>query len=74
MLVCRNVGPVDRAIRAIVGITALALAFTTFKVTQGQLPGIIAAAVSVIMLLTAAIRMCPLYLPLKLSTCRPDKR
>lgn len=70
MQVCRNVGSIDRAIRAVIGIAALVLAFTSLGVMQGTLLGILAAAVGVVMLATAATSMCPLYLPLRLSTCK----
>ncbi|MCC6950064.1 MAG: DUF2892 domain-containing protein [Phycisphaerales bacterium] len=67
---CKNVGGADRAVRLVIGIAALVLAFTMLGVTEGAALGIAAAVVGVIMLLTAAPGMCPLYLPLKLSACR----
>lgn len=70
MQMCKNVGPADRVIRALIGVIALVLAFTKLNVMSGSLVGIVAAAVGVIMLGTAAIGMCPLYLPFKLSTCK----
>ncbi len=71
---CKNVGPIDRAFRAMLGLVALALAFTVFHAMDGNVPGIIAAAVGVVMLGTAAVGVCPLYLPFKLSTCKvPSK-
>ncbi len=69
MTICKNVGSIDRAIRALVGIVALVLAFTTLGVMAGSLLGIVAAVVGVVILGTAAMGMCPLYLPFKLSTC-----
>jgi hypothetical protein len=69
MALCKNVGSVDRGFRALVGIVALVLAFTTLGVMAGSLWGIVAAVVGVVMLGTAAIGMCPLYIPFKLSTC-----
>lgn len=68
-MLCKNVGTVDRAARGVIGITALILAFTVFHVTKAEIPGVIAAVVGVVMLLTAAIGMCPLYVPMKMSTC-----
>ena len=65
---CQNVGGVDRAVRGIIGIVALVLAFTMFGVTSGAVVGVIAAIVGVVMLLTAALGFCPAYLPFKLST------
>lgn len=74
MTMCRNVGGLDRAVRAVIGIVALVLAFTSLGVMQGSLLGILAAVVGVVMLGTAAVGMCPLYLPLKLSTCKPAEK
>ncbi len=69
MALCQNVGSVDRGVRALVGIIALALAFTTPGVMTGSAWGIVAAVVGVVMLGTAAMGICPLYIPFKLSTC-----
>jgi hypothetical protein len=73
MISCKNVGGIDRTIRAVIGIVAIILAFTMFHVMDGGLAGIIAVVVGVVMLLTAAIAMCPLYLPFKMSTCSGKK-
>jgi len=70
MSVCKNVGPVDRGLRALIGIVALVIAFTSLGVMDGSIAGIIAAAVGAVMLLTAALGLCPLYVPLGLSTCK----
>ena len=67
---CKNVGPVDRAFRAVVGIILVLLAFAMLGVTDGSVAGIVAIAVGAMLLLTAAIGFCPAYLPLKLSTCQ----
>jgi hypothetical protein len=69
MAACKNVGSIDRGVRALIGIVALVLAFTSLGVMTGALWGIVAAAVGVVMLGTAAIGMCPLYIPIGLSTC-----
>ncbi len=74
MALCKNVGSIDRGVRAIVGALALVLAFTTLSVMTGSLLGIIAAVVGVVMLGTAAMGMCPLYIPFKLSTCSTAPR
>lgn len=69
MPLCKNVGSVDRGVRAVVGIVALVIAFTTLGVMAGSLWGIVAAVFGVVMLGTAAMGTCPLYIPFKLSTC-----
>lgn len=52
---CKNVGSIDRVVRVVIGVVALALAFTVLHVMQGGIAGIVAAAVGVVMLLTAAM-------------------
>jgi hypothetical protein len=74
MTVCKNLGSIDRGVRAAIGAIALVLAFTTLHILDGGLAGIIAGAAGVIMLFTAALGMCPLYAPFKLSTCGAEPR
>lgn len=64
----RNVGNVDRALRALVGILALAGAFVLGWFSGWMVWA--AAVVGVIMLGTAAVGFCPLYRLIGLSTCR----
>lgn len=70
MKCCRNVGPIDRGVRAIVGVIAVVLAFTALRVMDGAVLGVVAAAIGGVMIATAAIGFCPLYIPLRLSTCK----
>lgn len=70
MNTCKNVGTLDRTVRIVVGIVAIVLAFTTLGLTAGAAAGIVAALVGVVMLGTAAMGVCPLYVPLKVSTCK----
>ncbi|MFZ4576672.1 MAG: YgaP family membrane protein [Phycisphaerales bacterium] len=71
---CTNVGTADRAVRAVIGIVALVFAFTTLGVMAGAVWGIVAAVVGVVMLGTAALGMCPAYMPFKISTCNVASR
>ena len=64
----RNVGNVDRALRALVGILALAGAFVLGWFSGWMVWA--AAAVGVIMLGTAAVGFCPLYRLVGVNTCR----
>ncbi len=73
MQMCKNVGSADRVIRALIGVVAVVLAFTRLNVMSGTLLGILAAAVGSIMLGTAAMGMCPLYMLFKLSTCKAQQ-
>jgi membrane protein YdbS with pleckstrin-like domain len=64
----KNVGTVDRAMRALVGILALAGAFALGWFSGWMVWA--AAVVGVIMLVTAAVGMCPIYRLLGINTCR----
>ncbi len=67
---CKNVGPVDRIARLVVGIILIIVAFAMLGAAEAAPAGIIAAVAASVLMLTAAIGFCPAYLPLKLSTCR----
>lgn len=73
MNVCKNVGGIDRGVRAVAGAVALILAFTALDAGAGAVLGLVVAGAGVVLLLTAAAGVCPLYLPMKLSTCRATK-
>ena len=60
-----NMGTVDRVIRIIVGIAALAAWY--FGLVEGTL-GIVALVIGVVMIATAAIRWCPPYALFGLNT------
>jgi len=67
---CKNVGPIDRALRLIVGITLIIIAFALLGAGSGAIGGIVAIAAGAVLLLTAALGFCPAYLPFKMSTCK----
>lgn len=64
-LFVRNESSLDRIIRAVIGVVALVLAFTTLT----GIVQVIALVVGVIMLFTAAVGFCPLYRIFGISTC-----
>jgi len=59
MIKC-NIGKVDRIVRIIIGLVILALGIA-FRSWWG--------AVGILLLITAAVRWCPAYLPFGISTC-----
>ncbi len=59
-----NVGSTDRMIRIVIAVVAAILALT---VAKGAL-AIVLWIVAAIMLVTGVVRVCPLYLPFKIST------
>jgi hypothetical protein len=62
----KNVGTIDRSIRAIVGIVAIAA--YAMGMVAGTL-GIILLVVGIVMLGTAAIGWCPPYALLGINSC-----
>lgn len=56
-----NVGTIDRALRVVVGLGLLSLAFVGPKTPFGY--------VGLVLLLTAGVGFCPLYKVIGLSTC-----
>jgi len=56
----KNIGMIDRALRAVIGVALIAWALTG---------GPVWAWIGVVPLLTAAVSICPLYTVLGLRTC-----
>ena len=66
-----NVGTIDRILRAALGVLLLYLAFFSgLPLFAAPLFQYGAAAIGVVMLATAALRICPLYSILGVKTCR----
>ena len=57
-----NVGTIDRVLRVIIGLALLSLIFVGPKTLWGL--------IGVIPLLTALVRVCPLYTLLGIRTCK----
>lgn len=64
-----NMGMTDRKIRAFVVAPILVILSTVLGF--GSVGGIIALVLAAVMLGTAAVGSCPLYLPLHINTDRP---
>lgn len=62
----KNVGSIDRGIRALVGIVLLAVYFLG---AVGGTLGIVALVAGIVLLGTAAIGWCPPYSLLGINTC-----
>lgn len=62
----RNMGTIDRLLRAtVVGPVLILLGFS---LGAGSIPGLVAFALAGIALVTAAVGVCPGYIPLGIST------
>ncbi|WP_217351441.1 DUF2892 domain-containing protein [Aquisalimonas sp. 2447] len=57
-----NMGTVDRAVRAVVGLVLISLVFVGPQTAWGW--------IGLVPLATAALGFCPAYSPLGLSTCK----
>ena len=57
-----NMGTIDRAIRAVVGLVLISLVFVGPQTLWGW--------IGLVPLATAAVGFCPAYSPLGLSTCK----
>lgn len=67
----KNVGTLDRMARAILGLVLLYLAFLSgLPLFDGGLFKYGAAVVGAVMLVVAAVRICPLYSLIGIKTCR----
>jgi hypothetical protein len=67
----KNMGAADRIIRTIVALFVIILLIT------GKISGALAVILGIVaaaFLLTSAIGWCPLYLPLKISTKKAEKK
>ena len=66
----KNMGSIDRIVRLVLAVLFVILYFT--NVVSGTL-GIILLVLAAVFTLTAFIKVCPLYLPFKISTCKTKK-
>lgn len=65
-----NLGTVDRAFRAVLGLGLLYLSFLSgLPIFDGAIVKYGAAIIGFVMLATAATRICPLYAVLGIRTC-----
>ena len=63
----KNMGTADRIIRFILAAAVAVLYFT--KVISGTL-AIILGIIAIIFIVTSLVGFCPLYVPLKIKTCK----
>jgi hypothetical protein len=62
-----NMGSIDRVIRVLIALVILVLFLT--KVISGTL-GIVLLTLAAVFVLTSLVKVCPLYLPFGISTCK----
>lgn len=64
-----NVGTIDRIVRALLGAALLWLAFGSGLAMMDGVLKYVAAGAGVVMLVVAAVRVCPIYAVLGIRTC-----
>ena len=64
----KNVGGIDRVIRAVVGIGLIGYAMSNLPCAENWM--VPAGVVGFIVLLTAIFGFCPAYLPFGIKTCK----
>ena len=67
----QNMGSIDRIIRVLAAMV-IAILYFTYQITGTT--AIILGIVALIFLLTSAMAVCPLYIPLKLSTKKGERK
>lgn len=67
-----NENSIDRGIRVVLGLVALAASYFGLGVLEGDLVGMVVATIGVILLLTGLVGFCPAYRLVGLSTCSKE--
>lgn len=66
----RNVGGLDRKIRLLLGVPAVAVGLFVAGGMRGEPLGVLVGLVGLVSLLTGITARCPLYVPFGISTAR----
>lgn len=70
----RNEGTLDRIVRLAVGLVFLPAGLLWLGALQGNVPGLVAAVLGTIGLVTSVTGFCPTYVLLGVSTLEPEKK
>ncbi len=70
----RNEGTLDRIVRLVLGVVLLPAGLFWLGALQGNVPGLVAAVLGVIGLVTSVTGFCPTYVLLGVSTLEPEKK
>ena len=65
----KNEGTADRALRSVLGVVVLAVAWFALGLGSGAALGIIAGVVGLVLLVTGLVGFCPAYRLLGIRTC-----
>ena len=69
----KNMGPLDRAVRFIVGVALVPIGLFVLGGTQGNAIGILAAAFALLPIATSVTGFCPIYVPFGISTLKQQE-
>lgn len=70
----QNVGVLDKLLRFTLGTTLLLSGLFLWGGLSGGIFGIVAAVLGVVLLGTAAMGLCLVYLPFGISTCKTEAK
>lgn len=65
----KNEGMADRAVRMVLGVVVLVVAWFALGLGSGAVLGIVAAVVGAVLLVTGLVGFCPAYRLLGIRTC-----
>jgi len=72
-MIRQNMGRLDRTVRCIVGVALIPIGLFALGGWHGSLAGILAVAVSALLLVTGLTGFCPGYVPFGISTMGGDR-
>jgi hypothetical protein len=70
----KNMGPLDRTVRFIVGVALIPIGLLLLGGWQGNLTGVIIAVFALLPIVTSVTGFCPLYVPFGISTLGKEQR
>ena len=68
----KNVGTADRVVRLSLAVALVVVAFTALDLMSGNIAGIIAAVVALVLIVTSTVSFCPAYTLIGVRTCKVD--
>lgn len=69
----RNEGILDRILRVVLGLLLLSTGLFLLGALRGAVPGLVAAGLGTLALLTGLTGVCPLYIPFGFSTLGKER-
>ena len=70
----QNVGSIDKIVRFVLGAVLILAGLLALGGLSGSILGIIAAVVGVVLIVTAAIGWCPIWMALGINTHKSEEK